>query len=74
MSVLLVLLATCVTGNDLLDSLRPYQWRVLDQVYGQIPAVREGHTMVTFGRVLLVFGGCDVVMNCYNDLHSFNTE
>jgi hypothetical protein len=74
MSIWYLLLPLLLHANDFLDNLRPYQWRVLESAYGHVPAPRAGHSMVSFGRALLVFGGCDVVMNCYNDLHRFDTE
>ena len=30
--------------------------------------------MASIGNLLYVFGGCDVKMKCYNDLHMYDTN
>ena len=41
---------------------------------GLLPTSRGGHSVSVLGRLLYIFGGCDSSMQCFNDLHSYNTD
>lgn len=51
-----------------------YVWQSIVDMKGSMPTPRGGHSMTQVGRLLYVFGGCDVIMQCYNDLHTYNTD
>ena len=47
-----------------------WEWRAVGAQRGGELAVgeRQGHTSVAVGGLLVVFGGCTLLNNCYNDV------
>ena len=64
-----LLLLRIVTSTDPL-----YTWVKEENMEGLIPVSRGGHSTTQIGRLLYVFGGCDLYMQCFNDLHTYNTD
>lgn len=51
-----------------------YTWIKESSMEGLMPLPRGGHSATQIGRFIYIFGGCDVNMQCYNDLHSYSTD
>ena len=51
-----------------------YEWQQVKDSRGLLPNQRGGHSAVVIGRLLYIFGGCNEYMQCFNDLHSFDTS
>ena len=41
---------------------------------GNFPSPRSGHSMMTWGPNVLIFGGMDNSIGVYNDLHLLDTR
>mmetsp|Transcript_15136 Transcript_15136/g.35474 ORF Transcript_15136/g.35474 Transcript_15136/m.35474 type:complete len:676 (-) Transcript_15136:68-2095(-) len=55
------------------DSRSPWTWSRVE-ARGVRPAARQGHAAVEVGSRIYVIGGCVQDVQCYNDIHIFNTE
>ena len=51
-----------------------YTWVQETNFEGLLPTTRGGHSVSGLGKAFYVFAGCDVYMQCYNDLHAYHTD
>ena len=51
----------------------PFQWIPIIPTSEQ-PSPRGGHSLDIVGEYLIIFGGCNLDILCYNDLYYFNTR
>lgn len=65
---LLMLITSILIGNSVSFILDTLTWRRLDTT-GQILPPRAGHSTVSYGKILFVFGGFVETASTYNDLH-----
>jgi len=54
-------------------STSPATWKKIEQK-GAIPVPREGHSLVSVGKILYLFGGTGKGDVCLNDFFSFDTS
>eukprot|EP00927_Polykrikos_kofoidii_P071588 TRINITY_DN67847_c0_g1_i1.p1 TRINITY_DN67847_c0_g1~~TRINITY_DN67847_c0_g1_i1.p1 ORF type:complete len:663 (-),score=90.28 TRINITY_DN67847_c0_g1_i1:117-2105(-) len=52
---------------------QPWLWSRVNST-GLSPLGRQGQSVATLGQRLYVFGGCQMEIRCYNDLHILDTE
>jgi len=54
-----------------LDDFQPFVWTPLIST-NTIPPARGGHTLTILGETLILFGGCYLDINCFDDLFFFD--
>ena len=53
------------------DNLTPFSWTLLPPINNS-PLVRRGHSVIQTDTFLILFGGCNINGECFNDVNFFN--
>lgn len=60
-------------GKDNQTDFASFTWNELKPI-NEAPLPRRGHSMIQTDNYIVIFGGCYMETDCYNDIHYYDIE
>lgn len=62
-----------ITKKYIIPYNQPFQWTPIEPLSQLIPQRRGGHSLNIDGDILIIFGGCNQEIKCFDELIFFHT-